>query len=107
MTAAGAFTTNEAQGQRAATNFVPAPMSYGGIAESIARQALKGPGRGWLYGFILTAIATAVLIGGFVWLFAVGIGIFGLNTTVVWGYAIANYVWWIGIGNAGTLISAL
>ena len=36
-----------------------------------------------------------------------GIGIWGNNTTVVWGFAIANYVWWIGIGNAGTLISAL
>ena len=36
-----------------------------------------------------------------------GIGIWGVNTTVVWGFAIANYVWWIGIGNAGTLISAM
>ena len=34
-----------------------------------------------------------------------GIGIWGVNTTVVWGFAIADYVWWIGIGNAGTLIS--
>ena len=36
-----------------------------------------------------------------------GIGILGNNSTVVWGFDIANYVWWIGIGNAGTLISAL
>ncbi len=36
-----------------------------------------------------------------------GIGIWGVNTTVVWGFAIADYVWWIGIGNAGTLISAM
>ena len=36
-----------------------------------------------------------------------GIGIWGLNTTVVWGFAIADYVWWIGIGNAGTLISSM
>ena len=36
-----------------------------------------------------------------------GIGVWGVNTTVVWGIAIANYVWWIGIGNAGTLISAM
>ena len=38
---------------------------------------------------------------------AQGIGVFGNNSTVVWGFPIANYVWWIGIGNAGTLISAL
>ena len=41
------------------------------------------------------------------WLFAHGIGIFGNNTTIVWGFPIANYVWWLGIGHAGTLISAL
>ena len=40
-------------------------------------------------------------------LFTRGVGIWGVNTSVVWGYAIANYVWWIGIGNAGTLISSL
>ena len=42
-----------------------------------------------------------------IWLFYEGIGIWGINTTVVWGFAIANYVWWIGIGNAGTLISSM
>ena len=36
-----------------------------------------------------------------------GIGMWGVNSVVVWGFAIANYVWWIGIGNAGTLISAM
>jgi molybdopterin-containing oxidoreductase family membrane subunit len=41
------------------------------------------------------------------WLLAQGIGVWGVNTTVVWGFAIANYVWWIGIGNAGTLISSM
>ncbi|HEX4080307.1 MAG TPA: NrfD/PsrC family molybdoenzyme membrane anchor subunit [Rhizomicrobium sp.] len=38
---------------------------------------------------------------------SIGIGELGNNTTVVWGFPIANYVWWIGIGNAGTLISAM
>src|ERR1700712_4591383 len=36
-----------------------------------------------------------------------GPGMWGNNSAVVWGFPIANYVWWIGIGNAGTLISAL
>ncbi len=40
-------------------------------------------------------------------LLTVGVGLWGINTTNVWGFAIANYVWWIGIGNAGTLISSL
>ncbi|MCB1739024.1 MAG: polysulfide reductase NrfD [Gammaproteobacteria bacterium] len=36
-----------------------------------------------------------------------GVGVWGNNSTVVWGFPLANYVWWIGIGNAGTLISSM
>ena len=42
-----------------------------------------------------------------VWVLTQGVGIWGYNTTVVWGFPLANYVWWIGIGNAGTLISSM
>jgi molybdopterin-containing oxidoreductase family membrane subunit len=47
-----------------------------------------------------------VFIGAVGWLFAVGVGIWGVNIPVAWGFAIANFVWWIGIGHAGTFISA-
>jgi molybdopterin-containing oxidoreductase family membrane subunit len=40
-------------------------------------------------------------------LFAVGVGIWGINVPVAWGFAIINFVWWVGIGHAGTLISAI
>ena len=50
---------------------------------------------------------TLTMLVCIVWLFLKGIGIWGINTVVVWGFAIANYVWWIGIGNAGTLISSM
>ena len=40
-------------------------------------------------------------------LFTKGVGIWGLRTPVMWGFAITNFVWWIGIGHAGTLISAI
>ena len=36
-----------------------------------------------------------------------GVGIWGINIPVAWGFAIVNFVWWIGIGHAGTLISAI
>ncbi|MFO0841468.1 MAG: hypothetical protein U0797_03575 [Gemmataceae bacterium] len=36
-----------------------------------------------------------------------GVGIWGVNAPVGWGFAIVNFVWWIGIGHAGTLISAI
>ena len=55
----------------------------------------------------LSALSPALVAVTATWLFAHGIGIFGNNTTVVWGFPIANYVWWLGIGHAGTLISAL
>ena len=41
------------------------------------------------------------------WLFVRGVGIWGINMPVAWGFAIVNFVWWIGIGHAGTLISAI
>ena len=41
------------------------------------------------------------------WLLAKGVGIWGVNVPVAWGFAIINFVWWIGIGHAGTLISAI
>src|SRR6266849_2755089 len=41
------------------------------------------------------------------WLFIRGVGIWGVNVPVAWGFAIINFVWWIGIGHAGTLISAI
>src|SRR3981081_1246731 len=41
------------------------------------------------------------------YLFAVGVGIWGIQIPVGWGFAIINFVWWIGIGHAGTLISAI
>ena len=61
----------------------------------------------WWIAFAVSLALTAVMLVSIVWLFEEGIGIFGNNTTVVWGFPIANYVWWIGIGNAGTLISAM
>ncbi|MBI1358161.1 MAG: hydrogenase [Acidobacteria bacterium] len=44
---------------------------------------------------------------GALWLFLNGVGVWGLNIPVGWGFAIINFVWWIGIGHAGTLISAI
>src|SRR5271170_5338866 len=41
------------------------------------------------------------------WRFVVGGGVWGINIPIGWGFAIINFVWWIGIGHAGTLISAI
>lgn len=63
-------------------------------------------GRLWLIG-ILTALALSLLFtAGIGWLLHEGVGIWGLNIPVAWGFAITNYVWWIAIGMGGTFISA-
>jgi molybdopterin-containing oxidoreductase family membrane subunit len=63
--------------------------------------------RGWLLGFALSFVLFLVLITTMARLLLVGVGIWGINVPVGWGFDIVNLVWWIGIGHAGTLISAI
>ena len=63
--------------------------------------------RNWWIAFTIASALTIIMAISAIWLFADGIGVWGVNTSIVWGYAISNYVWWLGIGHAGTLISAL
>ncbi|MGB7034551.1 MAG: NrfD/PsrC family molybdoenzyme membrane anchor subunit [Xanthobacteraceae bacterium] len=60
----------------------------------------------WIAAAISGALTLVFLIAVYVVLTR-GIGVWGVNTSSVWGFAIADYVWWIGIGNAGTLISSM
>ncbi len=61
----------------------------------------------WIVTFGATFMGTAFLLFAIAWLLIRGIGIWGVNIPVAWGFAIVNFVWWIGIGHAGTLISAI
>ncbi|HVO32473.1 MAG TPA: NrfD/PsrC family molybdoenzyme membrane anchor subunit [Elusimicrobiota bacterium] len=61
----------------------------------------------WFLGLAIGFALTMVLTVAIAWLFVKGIGIWGDNIPVAWGFAIVNFVWWIGIGHAGTLISAI
>jgi molybdopterin-containing oxidoreductase family membrane subunit len=67
----------------------------------------RRPWRRWWIAMAVASLLTLIFFGSMFYLFYKGIGIFGNNSIVVWGYPIANYVWWIGIGNAGTLISSM
>jgi len=62
---------------------------------------------GWLVGFGIAFVVVMMLLYSLGYLFARGVGIWGVNQPVGWGFAIINFVWWIGIGHAGTLISAI
>jgi len=64
-------------------------------------------GKGWWAGFLLAFSLVLLLLYSVSYLFVRGVGIWGINIPVGWGFAIVNFVWWIGIGHAGTLISAI
>ena len=61
----------------------------------------------WLLTIAATGLLTSVLVVAIGWLFYAGIGIWGIDWPVVWGFAIISYVWWIAIASGGTFISAL
>ena len=62
---------------------------------------------GWFLGLGIGAAFLGLFPMAVAWLFVKGVGIWGINIPVGWGFAIVNFVWWIGIGHAGTLISAI
>jgi Ni/Fe-hydrogenase subunit HybB-like protein len=82
--------------------------SYATVTDKIASIVLTRPvSLGWLAGFGLAFSVVMVLNVAIAWLIIKGVGIWGINIPIGWGFAIVNFVWWIGIGHAGTLISAI
>jgi Ni/Fe-hydrogenase subunit HybB-like protein len=82
--------------------------TYASVTDKISAIVLTGrTPRGWIIGFSLSFALTMLLMLSIAYLFAVGVGIWGLNIPVAWAFDITNFVWWIGIGHAGTLISAV
>jgi molybdopterin-containing oxidoreductase family membrane subunit len=90
-------------------NIVLAPaQTYATATADIAEIPLTLKFRaGWLGGFALSFLLVMMLFSSIGYLFLRGVGIWGINVPIAWGLAIVNFVWWIGIGHAGTLISAI
>ncbi|MGB8475886.1 MAG: NrfD/PsrC family molybdoenzyme membrane anchor subunit [Candidatus Acidiferrum sp.] len=82
--------------------------TYGSITDKISSIVLTRPvSLGWLVGFGICFCFIMLLNIAVVYLIGKGVGIWGINIPIGWGFAIVNFVWWIGIGHAGTLISAI
>jgi molybdopterin-containing oxidoreductase family membrane subunit len=82
--------------------------TYGSVSDKISAIVLTGrTPLAWFIGFGLSFALVMLLMYAVAYLLAVGVGIWGINIPVAWGFAIVNFVWWIGIGHAGTLISAI
>jgi molybdopterin-containing oxidoreductase family membrane subunit len=80
--------------------------TYGTVTDEITSQVRKRVTPTWAYGFAIAFALFMLFNMAVTWLLIKGIGVWGVNVPVAWGFAITNFVWWIGIGHAGTFISA-
>ncbi len=81
--------------------------TYGSVTDKISAIVLtRGTGKKYKVGLGMAVMLLLLLNFAITVLLAEGVGIWGINIPVGWGFAIVNFVWWIGIGHAGTLISA-
>ncbi|MBK7295706.1 MAG: polysulfide reductase NrfD [Flavobacteriales bacterium] len=81
--------------------------TYHDITQDIVGPIEAKAPRGWYVLISIAALIALYGVGCIVYLLSKGIGTWGLNKTVDWAWDITNFVWWVGIGHAGTLISAV
>ncbi len=92
----------------ARTAFIAPGHTFATVTDKISSIVLtRKIGRGWLAGLAISGTFAVVLLVAVSYLFTKGVGIWGNNIPVGWAFDITNFVWWIGIGHAGTLISAI
>src|SRR4051812_35311 len=65
------------------------------------------PTRPWIFALMISSAFLLLFLVAVTYLLIKGVGIWGINQPVAWAFAITNFVWWIGIGHAGTFISAI
>ena len=101
------------QEMRIPARFIPEPTvepghTFASVTDHISSIVLrKKMPLAWTVVFVISFLLVMVLVGTIGKLLMVGVGIWGINHPVGWGFDILNFVWWIGIGHAGTLISAI
>jgi molybdopterin-containing oxidoreductase family membrane subunit len=81
--------------------------TYHQITEDVCKPIEDKAPRTWYILFAIAAIIGLYGVGCILYLLGTGIGTWGLNKTIGWAWDITNFVWWVGIGHAGTLISAV
>jgi Ni/Fe-hydrogenase subunit HybB-like protein len=81
--------------------------SYHDVTLDVAAPVEGKANKSWWIVFTIALVAFLWGIGCIIYTVSTGIGVWGLNKTVGWAWDITNFVWWVGIGHAGTLISAV
>ncbi|MGC2420968.1 MAG: NrfD/PsrC family molybdoenzyme membrane anchor subunit [Candidatus Acidiferrales bacterium] len=99
--------------QNIAASGKPEPLlgpghTFASVTDKISSIVLtRGTTPGWVFGFLIGFSLLMLLNMVITLLLVKGVGIWGIRVPAAWGFAIVNFVWWIGIGHAGTLISAI
>ncbi len=81
--------------------------TYRDITDDIIKPIESKAPKAWYILILCAGLLSLWGIGCIVYLLGTGVGVWGLNKTVNWAWDITNFVWWVGIGHAGTLISAV
>ncbi len=81
--------------------------TYADVTADICRPLENKPSRLWWIGFSISFFCLMILAASLFWTVWTGIGVWNINKSVMWGWDITNFVFWVGIGHAGTLISAI
>lgn len=81
--------------------------SYHDISVDVGAPVLGKANKSWWIAFSIALVAFIWGLGCIIYTVSTGIGVWGLNKTIGWAWDITNFVWWVGIGHAGTLISAV
>ncbi len=92
------------------TQIVGPGYTFASVTDKIGGVVLRPMKRTpwqWFGGLFIAFMMMQALLFGATWLLYKGVGVWGIMVPVAWGFAIVNFVWWIGIGHAGTLISAI
>jgi molybdopterin-containing oxidoreductase family membrane subunit len=83
-------------------------QDFSSVTTTLSDLVLEKPTPRWWYiGAGISGVGLVLFIIACVWTFVGGVGVWGVNIPVAWGFALANYVWWIGIASGGTFISSL
>jgi molybdopterin-containing oxidoreductase family membrane subunit len=83
-------------------------QTYESVNQTVTDPILaKRPPVVWMIGLCISSLLLLMFVVAVTYLVYRGVGIWGINVPVAWGFAIVNFVWWIGIGHAGTFISAI
>jgi molybdopterin-containing oxidoreductase family membrane subunit len=100
--------TPQAEAQALGAQYVGHGLTFRSVTDKISSIVLtRRTTKPWLAMFMFGGALLTLFTGVVVYLLVRGVGIWGINIPVAWGFAITSFVWWIGIGHAGTLISAI